>query len=194
MIGGIKLAVRPASTVYTLFPAAAGPATPASSGNFIPGIVFTVTSAASLIAYRYWVTPTSPTAAQKFCLWQVTGTGTGTLIPGATVTSGTLTAGAWNIVTCTHTALTVGTPYVACTGFTGGWPETDNQFGTGGPYAAGITDGPLMAYSDLTGSNQVPGGWLNQGVFNSSGSTDPAVTMPASNYASANFWMDVQVA
>jgi len=78
------------------------------------------------------------------------------VIPAATVTSGTLTAGQWNYVPLpVPVQLAIGSPYLACTGWVSvnGFPETANQFGNGGVYAAGITNGPLSAYSHTTGSN-----------------------------------------
>lgn len=129
--------------------------------------------------------------AQKFALWNVTG-GQGTLVPGSVVTSGALTAGQWNWVPlATPLPLAIGTCYNACTGFTGSFPSTRNQFGSGNPYAAGIISGPLAAYSDLSGSLPSPYGTA-QGVFGTNGS-DPVVDMPTQGAASDNFWMDLQV-
>lgn len=64
-------------------------------GPFLAGIQFEVTAGAMWFeGYWWWVCPSGqPTAAQKFALWNVTGQGGGTLIPGSVVTSGPLTAG-----------------------------------------------------------------------------------------------------
>ncbi len=143
--------------------------------------------------YWWWVCPTgAPTSAQKFALWNVTGQGAGTLIPGSAVTSGALTSGQWNWVPLsTPLALAVGTCYNACTGFAGSFPNTNDQFGSGDPYAAGLVNGPLTAYSDTNGSLRTPY-TTSQGVFGVAG-TDPSVNMPGSGSNSANFWVDLQV-
>jgi hypothetical protein len=80
---------------------------------------------------------------------------------------------------------------VAATGFTGSFPDTSNQFGSGDPYSAGIMNGPLTAYSDASGSNPSPF-QTAQSVFSVAG-TDPAANMPLYGSSSSNFWMDVLV-
>jgi hypothetical protein len=73
-------------------------------------------------------------------------------VPAATVTSGPLTAGQWNYVPlATPVPLAAGACYNVCTGFSGGFPDTNNQFGAGDPYSAGIVTGPLSAFSDQSG-------------------------------------------
>lgn len=143
--------------------------------------------------YWWWVCPSGqPASAQKFALWNVSGQTAGTLIPGSVVTSGALTAGQWNWVPLSiPLPLAVGTCYNACTGFTGSFPNTNDQFGAGDPYAAGIVSGPLTAYSDGSGSQRAPY-TTPQGVFGVQG-VDPSVNIPLSGSNSANFWMDLQV-
>src|SRR5271156_382259 len=124
------------------------------SGDYLAGIVFNVTEGGLWFEGYYWWVPStvSQTGAQKFALWQETspgGGGSGELVPGSVVTSGTLTAGQWNYVALTTPLLlTANIPYVAATGFvcTTGFPDTQNQFGSSDPYASGITNGPLTAY------------------------------------------------
>jgi hypothetical protein len=102
-----------------------------------------------------------------------------------------LTAGQWNYVPlATPIPLAIGAPYVAATGFTGGFPNTGNQFGSGDTYSAGITSGPLFAYSDSSGSVGSP--TLAQGLYSTAGA-DPTANLPGYGYESTNFWMDVQV-
>ena len=193
-----------APATYRLFPAATGPSSPISyAGNFLCGVIFKVTQGGMwFTGYYKWVAAGGDTAARKFALWQVRGAGLGTLVPAATVTSGTLTAGQWNFVPlATPVPLAIGTAYNACTGWTAvnGFEDSDtagagtgaaDSFGTGG-HTAGITTGPLVAFSDHAFSNPEP--WGNaQGVFSTAG-TDPAAVMPATGSSSGNFWMDVQV-
>ena len=37
--------------------------------------------------------------------------------------------------------LAIGACYIACTGFSGSFPDTNSQFGAGEPYSAGINNG-----------------------------------------------------
>ena len=64
-----------------------------------PAIAFEVTSGGTWFeGYWWWVCNSgAPTSPQTFALWQVYGEGNATLISAATVTSGSLTAGQWNL-------------------------------------------------------------------------------------------------
>jgi hypothetical protein len=163
------------------------------------GVQFEVTAGGMWFeGYWWWVCPSGQSvpaqsvSAQKFALWNVTGQGSGVLVPGSVVTSGALAPGQWNWVPLpAPLPLAVGTCYNACTGFGGSFPNTQGQFGSGGPYAAGIVNGPLSAYSDTTGSLRTPY-TTSQGVFSVAG-TDPSAHMPANGSSSDNFWIDLQV-
>ena len=158
------------------------------------GVVIGVTSGGCwLDGYWWWVCPSGQsTAAQKFALWCLYGSGSGSLVANSTVTSGTLTAGQWNYVPLpTPLPLAIGATYVAATGFTGSFPGTNNQFGSGDPYSGGIVSGPLTAYSDASGSTPVA-------VQDSSGRVQrrrhrPDANLPIYGSSSSNFWMDVLV-
>ncbi|HEV2412943.1 MAG TPA: hypothetical protein VGS28_04055 [Candidatus Saccharimonadales bacterium] len=157
------------------------------------GISFTVTQPTLYLAgYWWWVASGQSTSAQKFCLWSL-GDGLNAVVPNSTVTSGTLTSGQWNYVPlATPIPLSERYVHVAATGFSNNFSETKNQFGSGDPYSAGITNGPLMAYSDSTGSAVSPVANQPQGSF-SIGGTDPTVNMPNQSDTSANLWIDVQI-
>ena len=185
---------------YRLYPSTGGPSTAVSyTGNFTAGVMFQVSSGGCWFeGYWWWVASNGPTAAQKFALWLVTGPGVGLLIPAATVTSGPLSAG-WNYVplpapvplSIGGAAAGGGATYVAATGVNGNFPDTNGYFTTGGPASAGITSGPLLAFSDQSGSK--PGPFtMSQGVFDTT-SPDPTAGMPGNGSASSNFWMDLQV-
>jgi hypothetical protein len=143
--------------------------------------------------YWWWVCPSAQsTSAQKFALWAVHNDGVGALVPAATVTSSALTPGQWNYVPLNQPVpLSIGACYNACTGFSGNFPDTTNQFGSGGPYSGGIVNGPLSAFSDQSGSLPAPFS-MSQAVF-SVGGTDPTASMPANGNQSDNLWMDLQV-
>src|SRR6185437_8024142 len=152
-----------------------------------------------LNGYYHWVPAGGDTGPRKFALWQLSDTTHGvsqTLVPGGTVTSGTLTANQWNFVPLpAPIGLSGSVPYVACYGYVAvnGFPDTQNQFGSGQPYAAGITNGPLFAYSDQGASAPEPStSNYDQGLFSVAGS-DPAAIMPVTGDSSSNFWIDVQV-
>ena len=185
----------PASGTYRLFPLTAGPSTAVSySGPFEAGVVFTVTTGGCwLDGYWWWVCGSGQsTSPQKFTLWQNYNGQQGTVVPGSTVTSGTLTAGQWNFVPlAAKLPLAIGATYVAATGFSNGFPDTNDQFGSGQPYAAGIVSGPLTAFSDASGSNPSPFKTA-QGAFSVAG-TDPTANMPIYGSSSSNFWVDLQV-
>ena len=188
--------VTPPTGTFRLFPSTNGPSSPVSYGGpFLAGVLFEVTAGGMWFdGYWWWVCPSGQsTAAQQFALWAVYNGGSGAaLVPGSTVTSGTLAAGQWNYVPLsTPIPLAIGACYNACTGFTGGFPDSDGQFGSGGTYSAGIVNGPLSGFSDQSGSLPAPFG-MSQGVFSVSG-TDPTANMPANGSNAANFWMDLLV-
>lgn len=182
-------------TTYRLFSSTDGPPSAVSYGGpFIAGVAFKVTTGGVWFdGYWWWVCASGqPTSPQKFALWQVYADATGTLVSSATATSGALTSGQWNYVPLpTPVPLAAGVAYIAATGFTGGFPDTNSQFGGGAAYSAGITNGPLTAYSDQSGTMPAPFS-VDQGPFSVAG-TDPTATMPAYGSDSSNFWMDVQV-
>jgi hypothetical protein len=165
------------------------------SGDYLAGLVFNVSTGGLWFEGYYWWVPaaTSQTGAQKFALWQETspgGGGSGELVTGSVVTSGTLTAGAWNFAGLpVPLLLAANVPYIAATGYVSatGFPLTQNQFGASDPYPSGITNGPLAAYpsgSALTGMAQMPYG---------TGGSDPSLLMPNVNDEDDNLWIDVQV-
>lgn len=177
-----------------------GPAVSAYAGNFLAGIIWKVTSDALwLDGYWHWVPTGGDTIARKFALWQLSDTThaiSQTLVPNSIVTSGTLTANQWNYVPlATPIGLSKNVPYVAVYGYVAvnGFPDTQNQFGAGNTYAAGITNGPLFAYSDQGASAPEPfTSNYNQGLF-STAASDPAATMPTTGDVHSNFWIDIQV-
>ena len=187
--------VAPPPGTFRLFPSTNGPGSAvAYSGSFLAGVLFQVTSGGTwLSGYWWWVSPSGQsTMAQKFALWAIYSPSVGALVPGSTVTSGPLTPGQWNYVpVATPIPLAPGACYNVCTGFSGGFPNTNNQFGSGDPYSGGIVSGPLSAFSDQSGTLPAPFS-MSQSVFATAG-TDPSVNMPSVGYESANFWMDLQV-
>jgi hypothetical protein len=174
-----------------------GPATPSSySGPYLTSTLFKVTQDNLWIeGFWWWVCPSGQsTAAQVFALWQyVNG---GATYTGITATSGTLTAGAWNYIPlAAKYPLSKNISYGATTGFNNSFPETDSQYGgSPGPYSAGITNGPLFAYSDkaANGGTAPPPFSYGQSLFGTFGN-NPLTATAGSGFNSANFWMDVQV-
>ena len=162
--------------------------------SFLAGVLFQVTTGGVWFeGYWWWVCNAGQsTSTQKFALWDVYADGHGAVVPAATVTSGSLTAGQWNYIPlAAPIPLAIGACYNACTGFNGSFPNTNGQFGASEPYSSGITSGPLSAFSDLSGTSPAPFS-MTQGTFGTAG-TDPTVNMPAQGFGSGNFWMDLQV-
>ena len=200
----------PPGNTYRLFPSTSGPAAPVSySGNFIAGVAFFVTQGGMWFeGYWWWVCNSGQsTSPVKCALWQASGSSRAVLVDGSVVTSGTLTAGAWNYIPLpTPLNLSVGVSglwenqhgtsdgscmYIAAVGVNGSFPETANQFGSGQPFANGITNGPLVGPSDQ-GASQPTTYNISQTPFSTAGS-DPSTTPPVGGYESSNFWVDVQV-
>jgi hypothetical protein len=181
---------------YRLFGSVSMPAAGNSySGDFLAGLQFEVTQGGCWFA-GYWIytcASLSVTTPQKCALWQVTsGAPAGVVMSGSVVTSGTLTAGQWNYVPLSAPVqMAQGFTYIAAVGVNGDFCSLNNQFGSGDPYAAGISSGPVFGYSDTGGSAVSPWG-IAQGVFTTGGS-DPSVTMPAGGSNSANFGVDVSI-
>lgn len=188
-------------TTYRLFPATNGPAAVATtSGGWLLGVQFSaLTVMGWLNGYYLWVPNNGDTTPVKWALWNYNPTaGAPVLVPGSTVTSGTLTAGAWNFTPLANPVqLGAGAQYVAATGWnvTSGIPVTSGQFSAAQPFGAGITNGPLTAWSSGTGTNAypTPGALGGQMVFSNVLGSDPAVAMPNNGSGDDNLWVDIQV-
>ena len=186
---------HPPTGTYRLFPSTNGPSTPVSySGPFLAGVVFEVTTGGCwLDGYWWWVCPSGqPTAAQTFALWCIYGND-GLAGALSTVTSGALTAGQWNYVPLADAGAAGDRRLVQRgTGFTGSFPDTNDQFGTGEPYTAGITQRPadrlLRPVRVAAGAVQHRPGRVQRRRHRPHGATCRP-TGPVLR----NFWMDLQV-
>jgi len=194
-------------TTYRLFPSVNGGAAISYSGNFISGVVFTVSAGNTWFeGYWWWVAASNQsTAPVKCALWSASDTshgGSGSyVVPGSVVTSATLTAGAWNYVPLpapiqlapgySPGGTTGGSAYVAAIGVNGSFPDTNNYWGSGQVAPNGIMQGPLFAYSGSAASAPAPYS-MAQGCFTQGGS-DPSLVMPNGISGTDNFWVDVQV-
>ena len=190
---------------YRLFPSASGPSAPTDFGagfDFVSGTGFWVTQKTMYFeGYWWWVCPSSQsTAPQKFCLWQDTGDADtkgdyGALVEASVVTSGTLTAGQWNWIPLAQPIpLSQYIAYRATTASPRYAPVTNGQFGSGGVYANGITNGPLFAFADATSGNSGDVNFFQSGNCTwQQGTLDPTSVYPGSGYNGFNLWVDVQV-
>lgn len=168
----------------------------AFSGNYIAGLVFQVTQGGLYLSgYRWYVAASGQdTGALKCALWNIYSDVTPShaiLNPAGTVTSGAFTAGQWNAIPLTAAIpLTPNIPYIAAIGgvFSTGFPDTINQFASGDPYASGITNGPLSAYSSVVAA---AASWP-QSPFSTAGS-DPTTTVPHTNNHDDILWLDVTI-
>jgi hypothetical protein len=189
------------TTTHRLFPHTNGPRLPASyKGSFLAGVAFEATAGGCwLEGFWWWVCHRNQsTKSQKFALWQaynlVGGNLQGRLIKSATAEAERLHAGRWNYVALHRPVpLAIGATYVAATGLKNDFPITKHSFGKGERYHAGIKSGPLLAYSDVSGSHPVPFGG-SQALFSITGGDDPTKHMPGlGDGQSSNFWMDLQI-
>lgn len=179
---------------YRLFPSTNGPASSTSFGpGIIVGTLFKVTTTGVVLqGYWFWRCDSGQASSASFALWQATGTGTGSLVSNSTASISGMVAGQWNYVALgTPLALTSGTAYKVQVGFTGNFPQTQNQFGSGQPFAAGITQGPLFAFSDSGGS--APDSFGDTQCSFSTGNSDPTSGYVTTANSSWNCWADVQV-
>jgi hypothetical protein len=167
----VSATTSPASGSYRLFPSVDGPSTAISyTGNWTNSVKFMVSENARwLEGYWWWVCPANGlTVPQKFYLtaWLGIGNSATVIVPGSTVTSGTLSPG-WNFVALPEPIpLAVGeaangqdggsTLYSANTDVNGNFPNTAHYWNAGQPGAAGIVNGPLTAFSNQSGSLPAP--------------------------------------
>jgi hypothetical protein len=185
-------------TSWSIFPATNGPSAATSlSGSYVAGMMWEVTqSALWLYGYRAWCCNTGQLTTPVRCaLWtprSSTG-GDGALIPGSAALTGTLVPGTWNnAMLAAPVPIAIGTPYIAAIAYDGNFPFTISQFGPAEPFASGIANGPLIAYSDSASGatvNATPY-TLPQGSFTQANS-DPALAMPSLGNSSFNSWADV---
>lgn len=189
-------------TTQRLFPSTNGPGAPsAATGGWLLGVLFSVTGGQRwLDGYWNWVPSGGDTVAKKWALWNRYSTTQQALVPGSVVTSGVQTAGQWNFTALpTPIQLSPGALYCAAVGWTAtnGIPVTSGQFGAAEPFAAGITNGFLTAWSSPAGSNAFPAATVNynlgQGLFSNALGADPSVNMPNNGSGDDNLWVDIQV-
>lgn len=177
----------------------------AYSGAYEAGMAFCVSQGGLwLIGYDWWVPAGGQTTTgQQFALWQISGANTGVLVPDSLATAGVLTANLMNRVLLGTPLLLApgdatlgsgfGATYSAVTGYTStvGFPDTLNQFGASPqPYSAGITNGPLFAFSSTGGSNPAGGvgRWIPQQAFGVA-TADPTAQLPVTNNHDDLLWV-----
>jgi hypothetical protein len=192
-------------STYRLFPTTDGPAAPVDFGSgyeFVSAMGFWVTQPTMYFeGYWWWVCGTEQsTAPQTFCLWQDTDGADqkgdlGALVEASVVTSGDLVAGQWNYVPLPAAIpLTQYLAYRAATATPRYAPATNGQFGEGGVYAQGITNGPLFAFADVTSGNSGDVDFFQpSNCTYQEGTLDPTSVYPGLGYDGLNLWMDVQV-
>jgi hypothetical protein len=161
-------------------------------------MMWNVTSSAKwFYGHRVWCCNTGQsTAPVKCCLWNPTSSaGAGVVIPGTTITSGTLTAGAWNnVLLPAPVPISLATPYLTAVAINGAFPFTISQFGPGNPFASGITNGPLVAYSDsASGATTNASPYTLPQCSFTTAQSDPTIQMPNVGNTSFNSWMDAIV-
>ena len=179
---------------YRLFPSASGPGSSTTfTGSIILGTLFEVTSPGMVLqGYWYWRADSSQAATANFALWKATSFQHGSLVANSAVSISGMTVGQWNYVAlATPIALTVNTAYKAQVGVVNNFLDSKPYFGAGGTAAAGITNGPLFAFSDAAGS--APDAYNDNQSTYGIGSSDPTAAYTANTDTGFNCWVDVQV-
>ena len=182
-------------TSYSLWPSTNGPSSSSTYfGALVEGVSFGVTSSGyALAGYRIWAAADTDGGARQCALWEVTGSGTGTYVSGSALTSAALVSG-WNeVLFTTPIALTSGVEYEAQLGIPSFATYTQSSYYwySGQDGGNGITNGPLIAFSDTPNgaSNQTLQGNPQGGEY--SGSSDPTAGFAGGAVVQSNFWLDV---
>lgn len=174
--------------VYTLFgQAGTGGVLQSDHSAQTQGVQFSVSSPCTLTAIWFYSKTGSGDLPATVGVYQVTGTGTGTLVHSETASwSGAAASGWVRAPFSSPPSLAVGTNYKAVTFHVAGafnfYSESDNYWSSGAG-SAGITNGPLSAPNNA-------GADVGQDTFHSG----TPITYPASTFSSANYWIDPEVA
>lgn len=173
-------------TSYTLFSQAA-PGVPLTSDAtpYTFGVQFTVSQAGTLAAI-WWFSGTGATSLpDHILLFQVTGSGTGTLVHSEAASwSGAVGTGWVRAQFSSPPSLTASTNYkasVSVAAVTGNWYTTTANYWSSGPGSGGITNGPLSAPNNAGGDG-------GQDTFSTS-----SLTYPATSFNAGNYWLDPEV-
>lgn len=175
-----------------------GPGASTSFGaGFVAGLAFKVTSSGQVLSgYYVWRADSAQSASCSCALWILSAAGAGTFQAGTSASASAMVAGQWNFIPlAVPFALATGNVYKVVLGLTGNFNDVHSQFGTGGPYAGGIINGPITAYSAPVGqggTNESPFTNTFQGSFGTSGA-DPTTNLPSSDDSQANFFVDILV-
>ena len=170
-------------STYRIWPSTSGGAGAADVTESL-GTEFYVTSACNFNGFWFWCPSGGNTTAVTCQLYSVTTATTGAAVSGTLVTSGTLTANAWNWVPLvTPVALTVNQHYRATvyksTGGTITWYGASS-----GIFGSEIINGPLRCCSTATAVGGIQGSYNPAGV----------ISFPSSEFNNLCYWVDVEVA
>lgn len=174
-------------TTYTLFnQTGTGGVLQTDHSAQTQGVQFSVSAAATLTAIWFYSPAAAGDLPSSIGLYQVTGTGTGTLIHSESASwSGAAGSGWIRAPFSSPPSLTASTNYKAVQFHTAGssnfYSETDNYWSSGAG-SGGITNGILSAPNNA-------GADIGQDSYNSGSS----ITYPASTFSSANYWIDPEV-
>jgi len=175
--------------VYTLFgQGAAGTLVTGDSADYTFGMQFTLSQSAALTGIWFYSAPTATALPAACCIYQITGTNTGSQVSGTVNNSPTWSAAAgsgWVKVTYPGTTtLTAATNYRVSVYYGGGGP---NWYSVTGAYwassgqSSGIISAPAAGSADGT----------NQDAF---ANPSPAgLNYPTSSFNNSNYWIDVEV-
>jgi hypothetical protein len=173
----------------------------AYTGPITLGLVFTpLTSALFIYGYYVYVCPINqPLTGVKCCLWSMSSSTAGVVVPGSVVTGPTLTPGHWNYIPLTTPApISIGDTLIAAVGYTcasgQGFPDIAHWFSNTQVYQ----NGPLLAYGGgNTGATYPNGGYIaTNNIFQSpynTASADPTSAPPSTASTYDSYCIDVNV-
>jgi Domain of unknown function (DUF4082) len=180
-------------TVYTVFgqPAGGMPSGVASDNlDYTMAMQFTLSQAAPLTGIWFFSAPSAGGLPGACCIYQVTGTGTGSQVSGTVNTSPSWSgAAASGWVRCAYpgtTTLNTATNYkvAVCWGFGLNVYSVTANYWSSGAGSGGITNGPLTGVNNAAGDG-------GQDTFVSGGGG--VLSYPGTSFNASNYWVDVEV-
>ena len=172
---------------YRIWPDTPGPV--ADSGDasaYTLGVQFTLSQDATFSGIWFWRATIADALPTSAAIFQVTGPGTGVLVPGTSVTFAPTGATGWiKAPSSAGTVLSAGVSYkaVATQATATAWYSATAHYWDTGDGAGGITSGIISA----PGNAGADGG---QDTFSAGGT----LTYPAASFNATNYWVDVEVA
>lgn len=157
----------------------------------VTGVKYTFDASATVNGIWFWA-PTTNSGTYTVGFYAVTNaddpgtSGTGTLLASNSIASGSVTAGAWNMVGITSQAVIAAKTYLAALHSSSGrFVRTAGAF-----TSAGISNGGINAIQSGTDPNPSPGGTMRNSTFLDSAS----LAYPTGVFGQPDYFVDVNTA